>query len=123
MYASPQPIVTASAARKPTPFTLAVHTLSLTRSLDNTPCVEYGNWRIPALDMRLSRDQPTVTESGMTAPWMEGARVWLQTPDSLATPDAPQRYLSFTLGTTSQRLGTEPGAPLVWHPVFSNSQG
>ncbi|MCI4427871.1 MAG: putative Ig domain-containing protein, partial [Burkholderiales bacterium] len=104
-------------------YTLDGHSFALSRSLDAAPGAEFGNWRIPALDMRLTTDQPGTTSSGAIAPWMDGARVWLQAPDSLSLPEAAQNALSFTLSTTSEPLGTEAGAPRVWHPVFSGNQG
>ncbi|UUZ69428.1 putative Ig domain-containing protein [Polaromonas sp. P2-4] len=103
-------------------YLLGGHTLALTRSFDATADADFGNWRIPALDLRLTSDQAETTASGAIAPWQEGA-VWLQVPDSLSSAGAAQQYLSFTLGTTSERLGNEPGAPLVWHPLFTGSQG
>ncbi|HLF95978.1 MAG TPA: CARDB domain-containing protein, partial [Methylococcaceae bacterium] len=108
-------------------YTLAGHDFALTRMLGQGAGEEshgdFGNWRLPLLDTALTTDQPATTASGMTAPWMEGARVWLQIPASLGTPDAAPRTLRFTLSTARETLGTEPGAPAVWHPAFSDSQG
>ena len=104
-------------------YLLGGHTLALTRSFETNASADFGNWRIPALDLRLTSDQAETTASGAIAPWQEGARVWLQVPGSLSSAEASQQYLSFTLVTTSERLGNEPSAPLVWHPLFTGSQG
>ena len=72
-------------------YTLGGYAFALTRTLDAASDVDFGNWRIAALDTRLTTDQPEFTASGAIAPWTEGARVWLQTPDNLSTPGAAQR--------------------------------
>jgi len=82
-----------------------------------------GNWQLALLDTGLTTDQPATTPSGATASWQEGARVWLQIPENLSNSDANLLSLSFTLNTSSERLGQTPGAPQVFHPEFSESQG
>ncbi len=127
-------------------YTLAGHDFALTRTLEATPFptlppageglafplpsgegsregADFGNWAIPALDTHITTDQPRVDEMGATAPWQSGARVWLQIPANLSDTSAAMQNLSFTLSTTSERLGNTPGAPLVYHPVFTSSQG
>jgi VCBS repeat-containing protein len=112
-------------------YTLAGHQLALTRMLETGPqstinnqqSSDFGNWTIPALDTKLTNDQAAFTAMGSTAPWQEGARVWLQIPANLADANAPIQNLSFTLGTTKETLGSAVGAPVVFHPVFGTSQG
>ncbi|MDZ4253493.1 MAG: hypothetical protein U1A72_13070 [Sulfuritalea sp.] len=121
-------------------YTLAGHTLALTRtfSLDSLPFkgragegmgqegmgqADFGNWQLPLLDTQLTNDQPATLDSGATAPWSEGARIWLSIPESISTSNAATLSLSFTLSTTTERLGNDPGAPTVVHPIFTTSQG
>jgi VCBS repeat-containing protein len=112
-------------------YTLGGHQFALTRMLEagtqssilDPQSSGFGNWTIPALDTKLTNDQPTFTAMGSTAPWQEGARVWLQIPANLADANAPIQNLSFTLGTTKETLGSAVGAPVVFHPVFGTSQG
>ena len=116
-------------------YSLAGHDLALTRMLEvglPSPLAgegqgmggnDFGNWTIPALNTHLSSDQPATTAMGATAPWQEGARVWLQIPASLSSANAAMMNLSFTLSTTKEVLGMTAGAPTVFHPVFSTSQG
>ncbi|MDD2761989.1 MAG: hypothetical protein PHH11_17065, partial [Methylomonas sp.] len=101
-------------------FDLGGHDFALSRSLG---VGDFGNWQIPALDFRLSHDQTPATNSGGIAPWQQGARVWLQVPASLEQSDAPMQYLSFTLDLEAQALGQQAGAPVVYHPVLTGSQG
>uniref|UniRef100_UPI00262BDF4C polymorphic toxin-type HINT domain-containing protein n=1 Tax=Propionivibrio sp. TaxID=2212460 RepID=UPI00262BDF4C len=106
-------------------YTLGGHDLALTRRLtaQASSRTDFGNWRFPLLDTGLTSDQPTILESGITAPWSEGARVWLTVPESLSVANAGMLSLAFTLGTASERLGADAAATLVWRPVFTNSQG
>ena len=82
-----------------------------------------GNWQIDLLDTQLTTDQSATTASGATASWQEGARVWLEIPENLSNPYANPLSLSFTLNTNSESLGQTPGAPQVFHPKFTDSQG
>ncbi|MHB8166023.1 MAG: dockerin type I domain-containing protein, partial [Sulfuricella sp.] len=122
--------------------TLAGHTLALTRTLTPSPFAvagtpttpsplwgegggegnDFGNWSLPLLSSSLTSDQPATLASGATAPWSEGARVWLNIPADLANPNAGLTNLAFTLSTTSERLGTEAGAPIILHPAFTSDQ-
>jgi len=108
-------------------YRLAGHTLTFNRSIDvtanNNQTGDLGNWQLALLDTGLTTDQPATTASGATASWQEGARVWLQIPENLSNPTANTLSLSFTLNTSSERLGEEPSAPQVFHPAFSDSQG
>ncbi|MFT5960936.1 MAG: VCBS repeat-containing protein, partial [Burkholderiaceae bacterium] len=101
-------------------YQLGGHVFALNRVLESGT---FGNWTIPALTTQLTTDQPATTASGATAPWTDGARVWLQVPENFSSGSAAQRYLSFTLGTTTEALGSAANAPLVSHPEFGNSQG
>ncbi|MBW8890894.1 MAG: hypothetical protein JF617_01495, partial [Burkholderiales bacterium] len=100
-------------------FHLGDHDLALTRSLDVNGTGDFGNWTLPLLDTRLSHDQAGSDALGSAASWVLGARVWLQLPASLSTPNAATQYLSFTLGTTSTPLSSDPTSPLVLRPAFS----
>ncbi len=108
-------------------YRLAGHTLAFNRSIDvtanNNQTGDLGNWQLALLDTGLTTDQSATTASGATASWQEGARVWLQIPENLSNPTANTLSLSFTLNTSSERLGEEPSAPQVFHPAFSDSQG
>ncbi|MES2205594.1 MAG: putative Ig domain-containing protein [Pseudomonadota bacterium] len=107
-------------------FTLAGHDLAFTRTLNSTALAgegDFANWQLPMLDTHLTYDQLSTTDQGTLAPWQEGAKLWLQIPSSLSTPTATIKNLSFTLSTTKETLGTVPGAPAVYHPIFNNSQG
>ena len=117
-------------------YRLAGHTLAFNRSIDTNALPplpqgegwgegisDLGNWQLALLDTGLTTDQPATTASGATAPWQEGARVWLQIPENLSNPNANPLSLSFTLSTSSERLGQTPGAPQVFHPEFTDSQG
>jgi VCBS repeat-containing protein len=117
-------------------YQLAGHTMAFNRSLDSTSALplpggegggegihDLGNWQLALLDTQLTNDQPTVTDSGVTAPWQQGARVWLHLPENLSNPNAAPLSLSFTLNTNSERLGQAPGTAEVFHPVFTDSQG
>ena len=55
--------------------------------------------------------------------WQQGARVWLQVPGSIDQANASPQYLSFTLSTVREPLSTQPGAPVVYRPVFKASNG
>ena len=122
-------------------FQLGNHTLALTRVLDTQSgqggqsggqafASDLGNWRLPLLDTHLTTDQGGLTPLGAVAPWVEGARLWLQVPASLGTAlgsgpaSAAIQYLSFTLSTTStpvaSTIGSTSGAPAVVRPVFTN---
>ncbi|WP_291853752.1 Ig-like domain-containing protein [Accumulibacter sp.] len=116
-------------------YRLGGHPLALTRSLpalaappatsDGAPgwSGDLGNWQLPLLATRLSSDQPATLASGASAAWLDGARVWLNVPASLSDGAAGQLALSFTLAATSERLGGDPSAPLIWRPTFNGSQG
>jgi subtilase family serine protease len=108
-------------------YSLAGRNLAFNRMIETTPSGmqtgDLGNWKLALLDTGLTTDQPATTASGATAPWQEGARVWLQIPESLSSPTANTLSLSFTLDTVSERLGSGLAAPQVFHPVFSQSQG
>ena len=107
-----------------TSFLLGNHSLALTRSLGTQPdaSADMGNWNLPLLDTHLSHDQATAGAIGAAQAWREGARVWLQMPANLADANAAMQYLSFSLGTTAETLGSDPAAPSVLRPVFSSSQ-
>ncbi|MDH3209385.1 MAG: Ig domain-containing protein, partial [Burkholderiaceae bacterium] len=120
-------------------FQLGDHAFALTRTLPtftpspasagegrgegNSGGADFGNWILPLLDTQLTHDQGGFDALGLAQPWAEGARVWLQVPASLSQPNAAAQYLSFTLGTTSQALGSQETAPTALHPVFEESQG
>ena len=103
-------------------FTLGGHDFVLGRALDARDGLgqDLGNWRLPALNFGLTNDQGGTSALGLPEPWRDGARVWLQVPGSDGL--TPQ-YLSFTLGTAVQALGSQPGAPVVQRPVFSSDAG
>ena len=103
-------------------FTLGGHDFVLGRALDARDGLgqDLGNWRLPALNVGLTNDQGGTSALGLPEPWRDGARVWLQVPGSDGL--TPQ-YLSFTLGTAVQALGSQPGAPVVQRPVFSSDAG
>ncbi|HCZ13964.1 MAG TPA: hypothetical protein DHV85_05060, partial [Candidatus Accumulibacter sp.] len=112
--------------------TLAGHTLALARQwreaedgdeLDRKHDGDFGNWTLPLLATRLTSDQPATLASGATAAWSEGARVWLSVPADLADASAGLTNLSFTLSTQNERLGSDAGAPQLWHPRFTTDQG
>ena len=112
-------------------YTLAGHSFAVYRSLDTTSLdvgsQEFGNWRLPALDTGLTSDQPVSTDTGAIAPWSEGAQVWLNAPNLAPNLGSAQTVapasLRFKLSTTSEALGSQPGAPTVLHPVFASNQG
>ncbi|MBP6708625.1 MAG: hypothetical protein KA223_05655, partial [Candidatus Accumulibacter sp.] len=118
------------------PYRLAGHTLAVTRLLPFRPAAvagaegaanpvdgDFGNWRLPLLDTQFSSDQPATDASGATAAWLDGARVWLTLPASLAGAPGNPLSLSFTLAATSERLADDPAAPLIWRPTFTGSDG
>ena len=105
-------------------YSLGGHSFALLRVLDNpvgdqksSLGNDFGNWRIPALETGLTHDQDSATALGATAPWQEGAKVWLTAPDlstaidSIAAHDgstgATGQYvpqaLRFTLSTVPER--------------------
>ena len=106
-------------------FRLGDHDLALTRILDTTPSgsEDVGNWSLPWLDAHLTTDQDSLTPLGAAAPWLEGARIWLQVPASLGQPEAATQYLRFTLSTQSVALSSQPGAPIAYRPIFAASGG
>ncbi|MCB1943385.1 MAG: putative Ig domain-containing protein, partial [Candidatus Accumulibacter sp.] len=110
--------------------TLAGHRLALTRQwreanagAPDTTGQDFGNWSLPLLASHLGSDQPATLENGATAPWSDGARVWLSAPTDPGDGDAGLSNLSFTLVLQSERLGNEAAAPQVWHPHFAADQG
>jgi len=100
-------------------FQLGNHRFDLSRSLPAGTAApgDFGNWTLPALSLQLSHDQPFTTQLGTTAPWSQGARVWLQMPGSA------DQALAFTLGLQTQALGNAPGTPTTQHPVFIAAAG
>src|ERR1043165_3001676 len=55
------------------------------------------------------------------APGLGGARVGREGPPSLSAANAATEHLSFTLGTTSQPLSSDPASPQVLRPVFTGA--
>jgi hypothetical protein len=114
-------------------FHLGNHELDLTRVLSQDAVssanaqdgssLDFGNWTMPLFDTHLTTDQDALTPLGMTAPWMQGARVWLQVPASLSQTDASTRFLSFVLQTQDVPLGATAGAPVVTRTSFTTSDG
>jgi YD repeat-containing protein len=106
-------------------FQLGDHAFALSRNLPTAALggAELGNWRLPLLDGQLRSDQGGLTSLDTVAPWSEGARVWLEMPESPSQANAPQMSLSFRLETRSESLSGAAGSPLVWRPVFDSSQG
>ncbi|MBK7952691.1 MAG: hypothetical protein IPK02_01265 [Candidatus Accumulibacter sp.] len=85
--------------------------------------VDFGNWMLPLLNTQCSSDQPATLESGATAAWSEGARVWFSMPASLSDASTGQLALAFVLDSSAERLGNDAAAPQLRHPVFTGSQG
>jgi YD repeat-containing protein len=115
-------------------FQLGGHSFALTRALSqeaasgsnaqNGSSGDFGNWTLPLLDTHLTTDQDGLTPLGALAPWVQGARVWLQMPASLSQADAGTQYLSFTLQAQDVALaGNATAARVVTRPVFTTSDG
>ena len=115
-------------------FTLGGHDFALTRELSqnvasasnaqNGSSADFGNWTLPVLDTHLTTDQDALTALGGSAPWLQGARVWLQVPTSLTQAGVDTKYLSFTLTTQDVALaGNAPAAPVVTRTSFTTSDG
>jgi len=102
---------------------LAGHELALTRQWAEGSQGDLGNWSLQLYNTQLTGDQPATLPSGAAAPWSEGARVWLTVPADPGNPQAGVMNLRFTLGSVSERLGSEPGAPVIWRPQFTADQG
>ncbi|WP_291995607.1 tandem-95 repeat protein [Candidatus Accumulibacter sp. ACC003] len=121
----------ASALQIDATLTLAGHTLALARQWHDTgsgqqngsTVADFGNWTLPLLASHLASDQPATLDNGATAPWSDGARVWLSVAADIGDASAGLKYLSFTLHAASERLGQEAAAPLLWHPQFAADQG